>query len=126
MTQDDYKLWTGSTASYTTAEWQKIQNAAAKRLARFLCLDMLPETLPDDLAQLLAFFINATLNHRADNGQVERKQVRNFSVEFRESTAANAFAAIYGQFEDVIEEYSQCGPTISVEHTKRRCCDGRL
>ena len=126
MTQDDYKLWTGSTASYTTAEWQKIQNAAAKRLARFLCLDMLPETLPDDLAQLLAFFINATLNHRADNGQVERKQVRNFSVEFRESTAANAFAAIYGQFEDVIEEYSQCGPTISVEHTKRHCCNGRL
>lgn len=126
MTQDDYKLWTGSTASYTSAEWQKIQSAATARLARFLCLDLWPETLPDDLAQMLAFFINATLNHRTDSGEVERKTVRNFSVEFRQSTAADAFAAIYSQFEDVIEAYSQCGQTITVESTKRYCCNGRL
>lgn len=126
MTQDDYKLWTGSTASYTTAEWQKIQSAATARLARFLCLDSLPETLPDDLAEMTAYFISAVLNRRTDSGEVERKSVRNFTVEFRQSTAADAFAAIYTQFEDVIEAYSQCGPHITVEHTKRHCCNGRL
>lgn len=126
MTQDDYKLWTGSTASYTTEEWQKIQSAAMARLARFLCLDIWPETLPDDLAEMIAFFISAVINHRTDSGEVERKSVRNFSVEFRQSTAADAFAAIYSQFEDVIEAYSQCGQTITVERTKRHCCDERL
>lgn len=126
MTQDEYKLWTGSTASYTDAEWQKIQTAASMRLARFLCLDALPTTMPDDLAEMLAFFISAALNHRTDSGDVERKTVRNFTVEFRQSTAADAFAAIYGQFEDVIEAYSNCGPHITVERTKRHCCDGRL
>ncbi len=126
MTQDDYKLWTGSTASYTNEEWQKIQSAATTRLARFLCLDNFPETLPDDLAEMLAFFISAVINRRTDSGSVERKTVRNFSVEFRESTAADAFAAIYQQFEDVIEAYSQCGPTITVEGTRRHCCNGRL
>lgn len=126
MTQDDYKLWTGSTASYTDAEWQKIQTAATKRLARFLCLETLPEPLPDDLAEMTAYFISAVITNRSASGEVQRKSVRNFTVEFSKPTAADAFAAIYQQFADVIEAYSDCGDTIHVERTKRHCCNGRL
>lgn len=126
LTQDDYKLWTGSAASYTDAEWQKIWNAASARLARFLCLDSLPTTLPDDLAEMAANFIAATINRQEGNGSVERKSVRNFTVEFRQPTAADAFAAIAEQFGDVIETYSNCGIGINVEHSARHCCDGRL
>lgn len=126
MTQDDYKLWTGSTASYTDAEWQKIQTAAMKRLARFLCLETLPEPMPDDLAEMAAYFISAVLGNRQASGEVQRKSVRNFTVEFSKPTAADAFAAIYQQFADVIETYGDCGGTIHVERTKRHCCNGRL
>lgn len=126
MTQDDYKLWTGSTASYTDAEWQKIQTAATKRLARFLCLETLPETLPDDLAEMTAYFISAVIANRSASGEVQRKSVRNFTVEFSKPTAADAFAAIYQQFADVIETYGDCGDTIHVERTMRHCCNGRL
>lgn len=127
MTQDDYKLWTGQDASsYTTAEWQKIWTSASKRLARFLCLDMLPATLPDDLAEMAANFIAAVINRHGDSGEVEKKSVRNFTVEFRQSTAADAFAAIAQQYGDVIEAYTNCGLGINVEHSARHCCDGRL
>jgi len=127
LTQDDYKLWTGQSASsYTTAQWQKIWNAASARLARFLCLDSLPETLPDELAELAANFIAATINRQEGTGSVERKTVRNFTVEFRQPTAADAFAAIAGQFGDVIEAYTNCDLGINVEHSARHCCDGRL
>lgn len=126
MTQDDYKLWTGSTASYTSAEWQKITTAASARLARFLCLDQLPATMPADLEEMFANFINAVISRQGNTGAVERKTVRNFTVEFREPTAADAFAAIYQQFRDVIEAYGNCGSTITVEHSTRHCCDGRL
>lgn len=126
MTQDDYKLWTGQTASYTPAEWQKIWTAASARLARFLCLDELPKTLPADLEEMAANFIAATINRHGDNGSVERKSVRNFTVEFRQPTAADAFAAIAQQYGDVIEKYGDCGLGINVEHSARHCCDGRL
>ena len=126
MTQDDYKLWTGSTASYTSAEWHKITTAASARLARFLCLDLLPTTMPADFEEMFANFINAVISRQGNTGAVERKTVRNFTVEFREPTAADAFAAIYQQFRDVIETYGNCGSTITVEHSTRHCCDGRL
>lgn len=126
MTQDDYKLWTGQDARYTEAEWQKIWTAASARLARFLCLDELPETLSADLEEMAANFIAATINRQEGNGSVERKSVRNFTVEFRQPTAADAFAAIAQQYGDVIEKYSDCGLGINVEHSARHCCDGRL
>lgn len=122
MTQDDYKLWTGSTASYTDQEWQKIQTAATKRLARFLCLETLPDPMPEDLAEMTAYFISAVIGNRQASGEVQRKSVRNFTVEFSEPTAADAFAAIYQQFADVIEAYGKCGETISVPRTRRDCC----
>lgn len=126
MTQDDFELWTGQKTSYTAEEWQKIWAAASVRLARFLCLDMLPTTLPNDLAEMAANFIAAVLNRHGDSGSVERKSVRNFTVEFRQPTAADAFAAIGQQYGDVIEAYSDCGLGINVEHSARHCCDGRL
>lgn len=122
MTQDDYKLWTGSTTSYTPAEWTKITTAASARLARFLCLDQLPNPMPTEFEELYANFIAAVLARSGSTGNVERKTVRNFTVEFREPTAADAFAAIYQQFGDVIEAYSDCGRTINVPSTRRHCC----
>lgn len=122
MTQDDYKLWTGSTTSYTPAEWTKITTAAGARLARFLCLDQLPNPMPTEFEELYANFIAAVLARSGSTGNVERKTVRNFTVEFREPTAADAFAAIYQQFGDVIEAYSDCGRTINVPSTRRHCC----
>ena len=122
MTQDDYKLWTGSTASYTDEEWQKIQTAATKRLARFLCLETLPDPMPEDLAEMTAYFISAVIGNRQAAGEVQRKSVRNVTVECSEPTAAHAFAAIYQQFADVIEAYGECRETISVPRTRRDCC----
>lgn len=126
MTQDDYNLWTGSTASYTDAEWQKIQEAASSRLARFLCMQTLPNPMPADFAEMYANFIHATLSRHGEAGEVQRKSVRNFTVEFRQPTAADAFAAIYQNFGDTIEAYTECGATIRVESTTRHCCDGSL
>lgn len=127
MTQDDYKLWTGQDASsYTPAEWTRLVQVASKRLARFLCLDALPDQMPDDLEELLANFIAAVLSRRGGSQGVTSKSVRNFRVEFSKSNAANAFAAIYSEFQDTIEDFSACGSAIKVESSARHCCDGRL
>lgn len=126
MTQDDYKLWTGQSSSYTSAEWTKITSAASTRLASFLCMDQLPSPMPADFEEMMANFIAAVISHQGANGEIESKTVRNFRVDFRQSVAANAFASIYQQYGDVIERYSKCGPTITVEHSARHCCDGRL
>ena len=61
MTQDDYKLWTGETVSYSETDWQRIVNVAKTRLASFLCLESWPEQVADDLEMLLANFICAVL-----------------------------------------------------------------
>lgn len=124
MTQDDYKLWTGQSSSYTSAEWTKITAAASARLASFLCLEALPTTLPADLEELLANFIAGVLSHQGSAGEVERKTVRNFTVDFRESTAANAFAYIGQQYGDTIEKYSKCELSIRVEGNAHHCCGG--
>lgn len=128
MTQDDYKLWTGQDASsYTSAEWTRLVQTASGRLARFLCLDELPtDPMPDRLQELLANFIAAVLSRRGGAAGVTSKSVRNFRVEFSKSNAANAFAAIYGEFEDVIEDFGACGSAIKVESSARHCCDGRI
>lgn len=126
MTQDEFKTWTGQTTNYTAEEWAKIAASASSRLARFLCMDTLPTQMPADFAEMYANFIAATLQHQGAAGEVESKRVRNFEVNFRQSTAANAFAQIYQQYGDVIEAYGKCGSTITVERTTRHCCDGRL
>lgn len=41
LTQDDYRLYTNDAVSFTEAQWNKLVNIAASRLARFLCLESL-------------------------------------------------------------------------------------
>lgn len=130
MTQDDYKLWTGEDASsYTQEEWTKLVTVAKLRLASFLCLETLPTddqgNLYADLEELLANFISGILAHSGSSGAVESKHVRNFTINFKDSAAANAFAQIAGQFGDIIEFYSNCGTGIKVESKAHyHCHDG--
>lgn len=127
MTQDDYKLWTGEDASrYTDEQWTKILTVAKLRLASFLCLSELPTdddgNLPADIEQLLANFIAEVIVHQGTTGEVESKHVRNFTIEFASTTAANAFAKISQQYGDIIERYSNCNLGFAVEGSARYCC----
>ena len=123
MTQDDYKLWTGATVTFADEDWARIVAVAEKRLASFLCLEALPDPLPDDLEELLANFINAVFKYQGDYDAVESKSVRNFTIHFRSDSAVNAFAQIAKNYGDTIDEYSECGTTIKVEHSTRSCCE---
>lgn len=127
MTQEDYKLWTGEDASaYTTDQWSRIVASASARLASFLCLESLPAdedgTLPNDLQQLLTNYIAAVKEHQGVSSAVESKHVRNFTINFAKTTAANAFAQIAAQYGDIIEKYSECDLGISVEKNARYHC----
>lgn len=127
MTQDEYKLWTGEDASrYTEEQWAKILTVAKLRLASFLCLKELPTdadgNLPADIEQLLANFIAEVIVHQGTTGEVESKHVRNFTIEFASTTAANAFAKISQQYGDIIERYSNCNLGFAVEGSARYCC----
>ena len=127
MTQDDYKLWTGEDASsYTQAEWLRIVAIASTRLASFLCLDMLPLNeqgkMPDAIQMLLANFISGVFEHQGSTGSVESKHVRNFTIQFAQTNAANAFAQLYAQYGDLIDKYTQCDLGISVEHSTINHC----
>lgn len=122
MTQDDYKLWTGETVNYSEEDWGRIVSLASIRLASFLCLDVLPEDLDDGLEDLLANFISAVLKRQGDHAEVTTKRVRNFTITFGSTSAANAFAKIAGQYADIIEAYSQCGAGFDVERSTRECC----
>lgn len=127
MTQDDYKLWTGEDAStYTNEQWKRIVANASTRLASFLCLEKLPTNdqgqIEDDLQELLANFIAAVLEHQGTTGAVASKHVRNFTISFSKTTAANAFAQIAAQYGDLIEKYSQCDLGIDVEKNSHYFC----
>lgn len=127
MTQDDYKLWTGEDAStYTNDEWSRIVARASTRLASFLCLDSLPTdeqgNLTDEAQELLANFIAAVREHQA--GSIASKHVRNFTISFSKTIAANAFAQIAAQYGDLIEDMSECDLGIKVERTTHHFCDG--
>lgn len=127
MTQEDYKLWTGEDASsYTQAQWLRIVAVASTRLASFLCLETLPTNdqgkLLDDIQELLANFIAGVLEHQGTTGAVASKHVRNFTISFSKTTAANAFAQIAAQYGDIIEKYTQCDLGIDVEKTSHYFC----
>lgn len=125
MTQDEFKLFTGESADqYTTEQWTRIVNVALTRLASFLCIPMddLPETLPDDFKMLLANFISATIAHEGSTGAVQRKAVRNFTIEFAGKSATDAFAQIANDYGDIIEMYSNCKQGFTVESSARFCC----
>lgn len=123
MTQDDYKLWTGETVSYSSADWQRIVNVAKTRLAALLCLDKWPETVADDLAMLLANFICAVLRFSGTpEAGISSKSVRNFTISFKSDSAINAFAQVANNYSDIIEKYSQCGEALAVEKSKNYNC----
>lgn len=122
MTQDDFKFLTGMTTSYTAEQWAKILQSASIRLASFLCLDELPTPLPSDLEELLANFIAGVITHQGGGAEIESKHVRNFTVNFRRSTAANALAQIAQQYGDTIERWTECDLGVNVSDKPWRCC----
>lgn len=123
MTQEDYKLWTGIAVNFDEADWQRLTAVASKRLASLLCLDSLPKPMPDDLQELLANWMAAVMKYRGNaDSQVEEKRIRNFTIRFGSSSAANAFAQLASNYIDTIEEYSQCDSGLAVEKSKRYCC----
>lgn len=126
LTQDDYKLYTGETSSLSTENWSKIVSLGVERLAWQLCLEELPKdsegNLPNDLAMLLANFIYLMLSHRGSDSRIESKSVRNFTIKFGTSGVTGAFAKLSENYPDIIEKYSQCGATMSVERNTETCC----
>mgnify|MGYP002517651081 CR=1 FL=1 len=51
--------------------------------------------------------------------------VRNFTINFKTTDAANAFAQIANQYQDIIEAYSNCDKGYAVEGDAHYCC-GRI
>lgn len=126
MTQDEYKLFTGADGSaYSAAEWTRLVAVAESRLASFLCLTTFPTTPADDLKMLLANFIAATIKHQQGAENVQSKSVRNFTISFKTTTAADAFAAIAQDYGDIIDAYSNCNAKFAVEGTAYHCCGRR-
>lgn len=126
LTQEQYTLFTGQTVNYSESDWSTIVAVAELRLASFLCLDEFPELTEAnvDLAELLANFICGVLKYQGGNGAVESKSVRNFTIKFKSSSAANAFSLIATQYGDIIDKYSECGIGIKVERSKGCGCYG--
>lgn len=124
MTQDEYKLFTGADASaYSAEDWNRLVAVASSRLASFLCLpNGFPLAPADDLKMLLANFIAATIKGELGSEQVESKHVRNFTINFKTTDAANAFAAIASQYQDIIDAYSNCEKAYAVEGNAHYCC----
>lgn len=124
LTQEDYTLFTGQTVNYNDTDWSDIVGVANSRLASFLCLGDFPQLDENnrDLAMLLANFIAAAIEFQGDSGTIESKSVRNFTIRFK-SSATNAFEQIYKQYEDIIEKYTECELGLSVEKTRRDCCE---
>ena len=123
MTQEDYKLWTGETVSYSEADWTRIVNVAKIRLAAFLCLDKWPEQIADDLQMLLANFICAVLRWQGTpEAGISSKSVRNFTISFSSDSAVNAFAQVAKNYSDIVEKYSLCDSGLTVEKSKEYCC----
>lgn len=124
LTQAQYKLFTGLTVTFTEADWQTLVTVASKRLASFLCLGTFPELTDNnaDLAMLLANFIAAVLKFQGNGDTVESKRVRNFTINFKTSSASNAFSQIASQYSDIIEEYSQCDSGVIVERSRGCHC----
>lgn len=124
LTQEQYKLFTGQTVSFSSTDWKTIVTVAQLRLASFLCLDTFP-TLGDnniDLAELLANFMANVFKYQGGNDMIDQKSVRNFTIHFKTSSASDAFSQISSQYGDTIDKYSQCGLGVRVERQKGTCC----
>lgn len=129
LTQEQYTLYTGLASNYSDDNWTAIVTVAEMRLASFLCLDKLPGAdesgevaLPDDLALLLANFIAGVLRFRGNGDAVESKRVRNFTINFKTSSATDAFSQIATQYGDIIDKYSMCNIGVKVERSSCQRC----
>lgn len=127
LTQAQYTLYTGLSSNYADSDWTAIVSVAEMRLASFLCLETFPELDANnmDLAVLLSNFIAAVLRFQGNGDTVESKRVRNFTINFKTSSASDAFSQIAGQYSDIIEKYSECSLGVRVER-QRGCCCGRF
>lgn len=123
MTQDEYKLFTGESVSYKEQEWTTLVGVASGRLASFLCMENLPETLPDDLKMLLAAFMSSVFAHQGSEGAVASKSVRNFTITFQTNASRNAFSYIASQYADIVGKYAKCDSGLKVEGSRRHCCE---
>lgn len=124
LTQEQYTLYTGLASNYSDSDWKAIVTVAEMRLASFLCLEKLPGAdesgkvvLPGDLALLLANFIAGVLRFRGNGDAVESKRVRNFTINFKTSSATDAFSQIATQYGDIIDKYSKCAMGVKVERS---------
>lgn len=126
LTLEQYTLYTGLTAPYEDEDWETIVSVAEMRLASFLCLEEFPELTDGnaDLAMLLANFIASVIKFQGDGDTVESKSVRNFTINFKSSSAADAFSQIANQYADIISKYSQCDSGVKVERSYWHCCGG--
>lgn len=124
LTLEQYTLYTGINSILDDEQWESIVAVAEMRLASFLCLEEFPELDENnqDLAMLLANFIAAVIKFQGDGDMVESKHVRNFTINFKTSSASNAFAQIASQYDDIIGKYSECDLGVRVERSRRHCC----
>lgn len=131
FTKSQYTLWTGQTTSISDTDWAVVVQVASARLASFLCLpnglptdpDSAQGYLPADLQQLLANFMAAVFANQGAHAEVESKHVRNFTINFRDNTAVDAFANIASKYEDIIELYSNCNLGFAVERNSSYGCE---
>lgn len=125
LSQDDYKLYAGETSGLSDEDWTKIVSMSSVRLAGLLCLEELPTdeggNLPDDFKLVLANFICLMLADRGRNLQVSSKRVRNFTINYSSSSAANAFAKVMEEYGDIVGKYSNC-QSLAFERNYPRCC----
>lgn len=125
LTQAQYQLFTGQSVTFSDEDWTVLNQVAQLRLASFLCLNTFPELNEGnlDLAELLANFMAGIFKYQGANDTIDEKRVRNFTIRFKTSSAANAFSQISTRYGDIIEKYSQCNVGVAVEKT-RRCWHG--
>ncbi|MBR3139064.1 hypothetical protein IKG38_03610 [Candidatus Saccharibacteria bacterium] len=124
LTLEQYTLYTGQTVSFLQSDWEAIVSIAEMRLASFLCLEEFPELTAKnkDLAMLLSNFMAAVFKFQGDGDAIESKSVRNFTINFKSNSAADAFSQIASQYQDIIDKYSQCDLGVKVERSRRYCC----
>ena len=103
---------------------------AVTKLADVLCLEVLPNPLPCDLAQVLAGFFAAVAKSQTGNdGAVERKKVEDFEITYRE--AQTGFEAVIKANLATIAKYSACDGAIMhgktlLEGSEDDCCCGKV
>lgn len=127
LTQDDYKLYTGETTNFSNEDWLKLTSLSSQRLLSLLCLEELPKdskgNTPDDFQLVWANFIYLMLAHRGQDSRVTHKSVRNFSISYGSSSVSGAFAKLTDNYGDILEQYSNCKSSFSIEHNTRICCE---